>query len=519
MTAPVPISLEVNGERVDAQVLPRLNLADFLREHLQLTGTHVGCEHGVCGACTVRVNGEIVRSCLMLAVQAHGASVETIEGLSDSGEIADLQAAFRDRNALQCGYCTPGMLMAAQDLLKQQAEPDREQIREHLSGNYCRCTGYQAIIDAVETTARARRGRTAMTIAPANPEGLSVLDRPNSYIGKTVPRPNLERLMQGRGLYVSDMELPRMAHVVFLRSPHAHAKIVGIDAAAAKRMPGVIAVVTGEELAAVITPWVGVLSHLKGLKSAPQHAIAIDRVCWQGEAVAAIVATSRAVAEDAAEIVAVEYEELEAVTDMRTALDPETPVIHPSLGDNLAFERNLDAGAVDEAFAGSDEVVEAEFIFGRHTGVTLEPRAVRGRLERRRGAADDLSGHAGAAHGAEHRRAASRACRNRRFAWSARTSAAPSASRSTSMPTRWRPMRCRNCCAGRSNSSPTGSKASIPTSTPATIAARGGSASSATAPSRRSRSTISPASVPIRCIRAPARSRPTRSSIWSAAPM
>jgi aerobic carbon-monoxide dehydrogenase small subunit len=159
VTAPLSISLHVNGERVDAQVLPRLNLADFLREQLKLTGTHVGCEHGVCGACTVRVNGEIVRSCLMLAAQTHGASVETIEGLSDSGEIADLQAAFRDRNALQCGFCTPGMLIAAQDLLTQEAEPDRERIREHLSGNYCRCTGYQAIVDAVETTARTRRGR------------------------------------------------------------------------------------------------------------------------------------------------------------------------------------------------------------------------------------------------------------------------------------------------------------------------------------------------------------------------
>ena len=156
---PVAISCQVNGERVDAHVLPRLNLADFLREHLKLTGTHVGCEHGVCGACTVRVKGEIVRSCLILAVQAQNASVETIEGLSDSGEIADLQAAFRERNALQCGFCTPGMLMAAQDLLEQSPEPDRDQIREHLSGNYCRCTGYQAIIDAVEMTARSRAGR------------------------------------------------------------------------------------------------------------------------------------------------------------------------------------------------------------------------------------------------------------------------------------------------------------------------------------------------------------------------
>ena len=159
MTTAVAISLLVNDEHVEANVLPRLNLADFLREHLKLTGTHVGCEHGVCGACTVRVNGDIVRSCLLLAVQMHNAKVETIEGISDSGEIADLQSAFRERNALQCGFCTPGMLMAAQDLLKQTPSADREQIREHLSGNYCRCTGYHAIVDAIENTARARAGR------------------------------------------------------------------------------------------------------------------------------------------------------------------------------------------------------------------------------------------------------------------------------------------------------------------------------------------------------------------------
>ena len=156
MTDPKSISLTVNGERISAQVPPRLNLADFLRDHLGLTGTHVGCEHGVCGACTVRVNGDIVRACLLLAVQVENAAVETIEGLSDSGEVSDLQDAFRARNALQCGYCTPGMLMAAQDILIHDPQADREQIREHLSGNYCRYTGYHAIVDAVEATARAR---------------------------------------------------------------------------------------------------------------------------------------------------------------------------------------------------------------------------------------------------------------------------------------------------------------------------------------------------------------------------
>jgi carbon-monoxide dehydrogenase small subunit len=150
------ITLTVNGERVDADALPRMHLVDFLREHLALTGSHLGCEHGVCGACTVRLDGDIVRGCLVLAVQADGGVVETIEGLSDTGEIADLQLAFIARNALQCGFCTPGMLIAAQDLLRLGGVPTREAIREHLSGNYCRCTGYQAIVDAVEATAKAR---------------------------------------------------------------------------------------------------------------------------------------------------------------------------------------------------------------------------------------------------------------------------------------------------------------------------------------------------------------------------
>ena len=153
----VEISLSVNGERVQKRVEARKTLVDFLRDDLFLTGSHVGCEHGVCGACTVRVDGEIVRGCLMLAAQCDGAKVETIEGLSDSGEVADLQAAFEQRNALQCGFCTPGMLTAAQDLLKRAKKvPSRDEIREHLSGNYCRCTGYHAIVDAVEAVAQGR---------------------------------------------------------------------------------------------------------------------------------------------------------------------------------------------------------------------------------------------------------------------------------------------------------------------------------------------------------------------------
>ncbi len=154
------ITVTVNGTIVTRRVPARRHLIDFLREELGLTGSHTGCEHGVCGACTVRVDGRIVRGCLMLAVQAAGRRVDTIEGLSDSGELGELQEAFHRRNALQCGFCTPGMLLAAQDLVAGHPDASRSEIREHLSGNYCRCTGYQAIVDAVEDVLAARRKST-----------------------------------------------------------------------------------------------------------------------------------------------------------------------------------------------------------------------------------------------------------------------------------------------------------------------------------------------------------------------
>ena len=158
----IDIRMTVNGEAVAETVEPRMTLVDFLRETLGLTGSHVGCEHGVCGACTVRLDDVVVRGCLTLAVQCDGAKVETIEGVSDAGDIADLQDAFRKRNALQCGFCTPAMLLTAQDLLARSGVPSRDTIREYLAGNYCRCTGYQAIVDAIESVAQARaKGTTA----------------------------------------------------------------------------------------------------------------------------------------------------------------------------------------------------------------------------------------------------------------------------------------------------------------------------------------------------------------------
>jgi len=211
-----------------------------------------------------------------------------------------------------------------------------------------------------------------MSVAKEMP--LSIQDLPNSYIGRSVPRPNARRLLEGRGTYVDDIQLPRLVHVAFLRSPYAHAAIASIDVSAAQRSPGVVRVVTGAEMAKHCTPWVGVLTHLKGLKSAPQYALAVDRARWQGEPVVAVVAQTRAQAEDAVALVEVAFEELIPVVDMETALDPATPVIHRDLGDNLAFERRVEAGDVNAAFATAKVVVEETFHFGRHTGVTLEPR-------------------------------------------------------------------------------------------------------------------------------------------------
>jgi len=205
---------------------------------------------------------------------------------------------------------------------------------------------------------------------------LSRADLPNSYIGRSVPRPNLPRLVQGRATYTDDVTLPRLVHAAFLRSPHAHARILGLDSAAAMRVPGVLRVFTGADLAAVCDPWVATLDHLKGMKSAPQYPLPLERATWQGEAVVAVIAESRAAAEDGVAALDLRFEPLPAQLDMETALAPGAVVIHPALGDNLVFTRTATKGDVDAAFAAAHRVVEATFVTGRHTGVTLEPRSI-----------------------------------------------------------------------------------------------------------------------------------------------
>lgn len=198
----------------------------------------------------------------------------------------------------------------------------------------------------------------------------------NGYIGVALPRAGAKRLISGRGQYVDDLHLARTVHAVFVRSPHAHARIADLDTVEAASAPGVVRIITGKEIAEICQPYIGTLAHVKGMRSAPQFPLAVERACWQGEPVVAVVADTRARAEDAAQLIQVEWEELPPVTDAETALDPATPVIHPELGSNLCFERSVDTGGVAEAFARAERVVEVTFSTGRHTAVTLEPRAI-----------------------------------------------------------------------------------------------------------------------------------------------
>ena len=205
---------------------------------------------------------------------------------------------------------------------------------------------------------------------------MSRIEQGRSYIGESVVRPQTARLLAGRGVFTDDVTLPRMLHVAFVRSPHAHARIASIDATQARALPGVAAVVTGPEMASVCSGWVGTLAHFQGMKSALQRPLAVGKASWQGEPVAAVVAESRAIAEDGVSRVRVEWEPLPVVSDPETALDPATPVIHPELGDNLAFKLELNSGDPDRAFKEADAVLSETFTMGRHTGVTLEGRAI-----------------------------------------------------------------------------------------------------------------------------------------------
>jgi CO/xanthine dehydrogenase Mo-binding subunit/aerobic-type carbon monoxide dehydrogenase small subunit (CoxS/CutS family) len=360
------VRLVANGETRSAVVAARTSLADFLRDELGLTGTHLGCEHGVCGACTVLLDGEPVRSCIMLAAQAAGHSVKTIEGVAGhGGRLSRLQEAFCAAHALQCGYCTPGMILAGQALLDRDPHPSREDIDEALGGNICRCTGYVQIREAVRSAAESGAAADTAQTAADEPAG-----QPGQYrwVSRRGRIREDRRFVAGRGRYVADITLPGTLHVGLVASPFAHASIACVDTAAAVEVEGVVAVLTGAQLAKETEP----LRQYLDLPDVHWRPLAVDEVRYAGEWVAAVVATSRAVAEDAADLVEVDYDPLPVVLDPEEAVLPGSPLVHSAHSTNVLTHREFSWGDVAGAFAAADQVARTRVRWHRSSTVPLE---------------------------------------------------------------------------------------------------------------------------------------------------
>lgn len=371
------VRMSVNGRPVERSVPQRMLLADFLRSELGLTGTHVGCAHGVCGACTVFINGKTGRSCIALAAQMEGASIETVESLAHGESLSPLQQAFHEHHALQCGFCTPGFLVTATQLLRQNPNPTDREIRRALAGNLCRCTGYVNIVRAVK--AAAQNIRAGATEAPpsrgkSTGETAPLLAPTSGMIGRALPRKEDRRLLRGAGRYVDDLpEPPGTLHLAFVLSPHAHARIISIDTATAAAVAGVRAVYTGRdffERIRALTPDI----EQPGFQPVGREALALDRVRFVGESVAVVVAEDRYVAEDAAELVQVEYEELPVLGSVDAAIAADAAPIHANTRDNILFRSANKSAGFDAAFAGAHLLVSDTFESPRLAALSLEPR-------------------------------------------------------------------------------------------------------------------------------------------------
>lgn len=376
------VGFVLNGDTVHCKVDARTSLADLLRHGLRRTGTHVGCEHGVCGACTVLIDGKAVRSCLQLGAQVEGRQVTTIEGLANAdGTLSALQQAFREKHALQCGFCTPGMLTTLTELLRECPNPSEDEVRDRISGNLCRCTGYQPIIDATLLAASRRRGAVpeakASAISDASATGLA-----SAFVGRSVLRTEDPALLRGEGRFVDDIQLQDVIHCCFVRSPHAHARILGIDVTAASQVTGVHAVWTHEDLPDATQRPLPFPVPTQMLNN-PRlwRILAREEVCFVGEAVAVVFASSRAVAEDAANLVTVDYEQLPAACDLRAVLDAGAPRTHSDVPSNLVAHMPFKTGDADAAFSKATHVVRRELLHHRGTAHPIECRAVLANLD------------------------------------------------------------------------------------------------------------------------------------------
>jgi len=349
----------INGRKVLRSVKPHLRLLDVLRDDLNLTGNKEGCGAGECGTCSVFIDGALMKSCLLPVAKAQGKTIESVEALAKSGELSVLQKAFHKAGASQCGYCIPGMVMAATAALRANPFADREEIKERLGGNICRCTGYQKIFDAVELARDVQNGRL-----PAS--ALSEIDTEDGVIGKSVRRIDTPSKVSGRLKYAGDMIMPGMLHVQVLRSPHAHARIVSVDTAAAEAMDGVEGVITSADVPG--EDGFGVFVN-------DQPVMARGKVRYVGEAVAAVAARDLLTAKRAVAAIKVEYEPLPAVFDPFEAMRPGAPVLHDYAPDNVTKHIPIRVGDVEKGFAQSDLVVEEIYSTQAIEHAYLEPEA------------------------------------------------------------------------------------------------------------------------------------------------
>jgi CO/xanthine dehydrogenase Mo-binding subunit/aerobic-type carbon monoxide dehydrogenase small subunit (CoxS/CutS family) len=354
------IDLEVNNRKVSRETEPHKRLLDFLRDDLNLTGTKEGCGAGECGTCSVFVNGKLVKSCLMPVAKAAGAKIETIEGLAVPGSLTTMQKAFHKTGASQCGYCIPGMVMAATSALRENPQADIEEIKERLGGNICRCTGYTKIFEAVELARDVIAGEMSHDALEEDAVG-------DSYIGHNVRRIDAPSKVSGRLRYAADIKMHDMLQLQVLRSPHPHAKIVSIDTSEAEAMEGVACVLTSDDVPAE-TDGFGVFVH-------DQPIMARGKVRHVGEAVAAVAAEDLLTARRAVAKIKVVYEELPGVFDPEDAMKSGAAVVHEYAQNNVVKHIPVRKGDIESGFANADIVLEDDFSTQQVEHAYLEPEA------------------------------------------------------------------------------------------------------------------------------------------------
>jgi len=355
------ITLNVNGDEYQVGVKPNETLQKVLREDLGLTGTKKGCEVGVCGACTVLMEGEPVNSCLILAVSADNKQITTIEGLSENGRLHPLQASFLHHGAVQCGYCTPGTLLSAKALIDKNPDPTEEEIKKAMGGDLCRCTGYVKIIDAINDW-KNFIDESKRPPLPAE-DDLS----PHEVVGKSKIRKDGPDKVTGRAVYTGDMTLPGMLFGKILTSPVAHALIKSIDTSEAENLPGVKAVITGKDVSDV----------LYGVSPArhDEHVLAKEKVRYVGDEIAAVAAIDEATAVKALKLIKVEYEELKVAFTVEEAIKDGAPIIHDKYPNNINVVVDHHFGDVEKGFAEADLVMEQRFEGNRTYQSPIEPHA------------------------------------------------------------------------------------------------------------------------------------------------